>query len=244
MARRLGNISRETIPLLILFVAQQKPSRGGLWHPILMQFYSGPLMQLLSGVDNGRITDFARAVSHWSQEARSASNLGELGGEAARRAKTGKICTIVAPTNYHWEDANPPPIPPAPSPRSKVAAEAIAHAADMLAQGKKTGLVLGNVALHGKPLETAGRIAAKTGAVLLSETFPSFHLSRGEGRPPVDLIPYEYEVCVKFLENFEQLVFVGALFPVSTFAYKHKPTMKSPPGCQLFAMASVNEDLV
>src|SRR5271169_894977 len=55
MARRLGNISRETIPLLILFVAQQKPSRGGLWHPILMQFYSGPLMQLLSGVDTAHI---------------------------------------------------------------------------------------------------------------------------------------------------------------------------------------------
>src|SRR5271155_2110432 len=56
MARRLGNISRETIPLLILFVAQQKPSRGGLWHPILMQFYSGPLMQLLSGVDTVIVT--------------------------------------------------------------------------------------------------------------------------------------------------------------------------------------------
>src|SRR5204862_7122410 len=28
----------------------------GLWHPILMQFYSGPLMHLLSGVDtNGRV---------------------------------------------------------------------------------------------------------------------------------------------------------------------------------------------
>src|SRR5438045_4617105 len=25
----------------------------GLWHPILMQFYSGPLMHLLSGVDIG-----------------------------------------------------------------------------------------------------------------------------------------------------------------------------------------------
>ena len=60
----------------------------------------------------------------------------------------------------------------------------------------------------------------------------------------MDLIPYEYKICVKFLENFEQLVFVGALFPVATFAYKNKPTMKSPPGCQLFAMASVNEDLV
>jgi len=192
---------------------------------------------------NGHITDLARTVSHWTQEARSASNLGELGAQAARLAKTGRICTIVAPTNYHWEDANPPPIPPARPPRPKVAAEAIAHATKMLAQGKKTGLVLGNVALHGRALETAGQIAAKTGAVLLSETFPSFHLSRGEARPPVDLIPYEYEVCVKFLESFEQLIFVGALFPVATFAYKNKPTMKSPPGCELFAMASVNEDL-
>jgi hypothetical protein len=43
--------SGEAIRLLILFVAQQKLSRGGLWHPILMQFYSGPLMHLLSGVD-------------------------------------------------------------------------------------------------------------------------------------------------------------------------------------------------
>ena len=47
---------------------------------------------------NGHITDLARTVSHWSQEARSASNLGELGAQAARLAKTGKICTIVAPT--------------------------------------------------------------------------------------------------------------------------------------------------
>src|SRR5690348_7947107 len=37
--------------LLILFVAQQKPSRGGIWHPCMMQFYSGPLMHFLSGVD-------------------------------------------------------------------------------------------------------------------------------------------------------------------------------------------------
>jgi len=192
---------------------------------------------------NGHITDLARTVSHWSQEARSASNLGELGAQAARLAKTGKICTIVAPSNYHWEDANPPPTASALAPRPKVAAEAIAHAAQMFARGKKTGLVLGNVALDGKALATAGRIAAKTGAVLLSETFPSFHMSRGEGRPPVDLIPYEYEICVKFLESFEQLIFVGALFPVATFAYKNRPTMKSPPGCELFAMASINEDL-
>ena len=43
--------SREAIRLLILFVAQQKPSRRGLWHPSVMQFHPGPLMHILSGVD-------------------------------------------------------------------------------------------------------------------------------------------------------------------------------------------------
>ena len=192
---------------------------------------------------NGHITDLARVVSHWAQEARSASNLGELGAEAAALAKTGKICTIVAPTNWHWEEANPPPIVPASPGRPKTAAEAIARAATMLKNGKKTGLVLGNLALHGEALNIAGRIAAKTGAALLSEIFPSYHLSRGEGRPPVDPIPYEFEIGLKFLQPFEQLIFVGALFPVATFAYKNKPTMKSPPGCDLFVMASVEQDL-
>jgi acetolactate synthase-1/2/3 large subunit len=146
---------------------------------------------------NGRVTDLARAVSHWCHEARSASHLGELGAEAAALAKTGK----------------------------------------------KTGLVLGNLALQAEALEIAARVAAKSGAALLAETFPSRHLSRGEGRPPVDLIPYEYEISIKFLEPFEQLIFVGASFPVATFAYKNKPTFKSPPGCDLFAMASAGQDL-
>ncbi|MDR3635361.1 MAG: acetolactate synthase large subunit [Isosphaeraceae bacterium] len=192
---------------------------------------------------NGRVSDLARAVSHWCGEARSASHLGELGAAAAALAKTGKVCTIVAPTNCHWDEANPPPTPPSSSGRPQVAPEAIARAAGMLSNGKKTGLVLGNLALQGEALECAGRVAARTGAVLLAETFPSRYLARGEGRPPVDPIPYEFEIGVKFLEPFEQLVFVGSGLPVATFAYKNKPTLKSPPGCDLFAMASADEDL-
>ena len=191
----------------------------------------------------GRVTDLARTVSHWVKEARSASNLGELGAEAAALAKTGKICTVIAPTNWHWEEADPPPaVPPSPG-RPKAAPEAIAHAAALLNNGKKTGIVLGNLALQGEALDLAARIAARTGAVLLSETFPSYHLERGEGRPPVETIPYEFEVCRMFLQGYEQLVFVGALFPVATFAYRNKPTLKSPPGCALHAMASAEQDL-
>lgn len=192
---------------------------------------------------NGRITDFTRAVSHWSEEARSASELGELGARAAAIASTGKICTVVAPTNRHWEAANPPPAMPAPQGLPRVADEAIGAAAAMLASGKKTGLVLGNRALNGAALETAARIAAATGARLLAETFASRYLSRGAGRPVIETIPYEFEMGVKFLSSFEQLVFVGAAFPVATFAYRNKPMYKNPAGCTLFTMASVSEDI-
>ena len=78
---------------------------------------------------NGRVTDLTRAVSHWSEEARSASELGELGARAAALAKTGKVCTIVAPTNRHWEDANPPPAMPAAVGFPRVAEAAVAAAA-------------------------------------------------------------------------------------------------------------------
>lgn len=192
---------------------------------------------------NGRITDFTRAVSHWSQEARSASELGELGARAAALAKTGKVCTIVAPTNRHWEDANPPPAMPAAEGYPRVAGEAVATAAAMLKNGRKTGLVLGNRALHGAALEAAAQIAAASGASLLAETFASRYLARGAGRPVIEPIRYEFETGVKFLAGFEQLVFVGAAFPVATFAYRNKPMYKSPASCALFTLASVDEDM-
>lgn len=191
---------------------------------------------------NGRIGDLARTVSHWSQEARSASHLGELGREAAMLAQAGQVCTIIAPTNCHWEDASPPPPPISPI-RPGLAPEAIEHAASLLRNGRKTGLVIGNAALHGAALETAGRIAGHTGATLLSETFASRRFERGAGRPVVEPIPYELEMALQFLASFEQLIFVGAGFPVATFAYRGKPVMKSPNDCTLFEMASVRQDL-
>ena len=42
---------------------------------------------------------------------RTASELGSLGAQAARysRMGTGKICTLVAPTDCHWDPAVAPP---------------------------------------------------------------------------------------------------------------------------------------
>ena len=131
---------------------------------------------------NGRIADIARVVSHWCEEARSASDLGAFGVKAAALAKTGKVATIIAPTNRHWDEANPPSAPETWT-RAQATAEAIEHARRLLTNGKKTGLVLGNLALHGEALETAARIAAKSGAALLGETFASSYPRPRRGSP-------------------------------------------------------------
>ena len=55
----------------------------------------------------GKIIQLTRAVSHWTEEAKSASDLAVLGAMAVRYAQigSGKICTIIAPTNCHWDSS-------------------------------------------------------------------------------------------------------------------------------------------
>jgi acetolactate synthase-1/2/3 large subunit len=103
--------------------------------------------------------------------------------------------------------------------------------------------LLGSHALYGDGLELAGRIAAKTGADLLGETTPS-RLARGEGRVSVEKIPYLPEEAIPFLLKYAQLVLVGALFPVTTFAYKGKPVIKVPADCQVTTLATVDHDIL
>jgi acetolactate synthase-1/2/3 large subunit len=194
---------------------------------------------------NGKILDLARVVSHWAHEAKSASDLAVLGAMAARysRLGAGKICTVIAPTNCHWDPAVAPPEPAAPIETPKVSAQTIQEMAALLANGKKTGLVLGSHALHGDGLELAGRIAAKSGADLLAETTPA-RLARGKGRVPVEKIPYFPEDAIPFFQKYAQLILVGALFPVTTFAYKGKPVIKVPADCQVTTLATVDHDML
>ena len=194
---------------------------------------------------NGNITDIARVVSHWAHQAKSASDLAVLGAMAARysRIGAGKICTVVAPTNCHWDPAVAPPVPALPLETPKVSPQTIQEVVTLLTNGKKTGILLGSHALYGDGLELAGRIAEKTGANLLGETIPA-RLARGEGRVPVELIWYLPEQAVPQLQKYEQLILVGALFPVTTFAYKGKPVIKVPATCLVTTLATVDHDIL
>jgi acetolactate synthase-1/2/3 large subunit len=191
---------------------------------------------------NGRITDLARVVSHWTQEAKSASELALLGVLAVRHAQGGKVCTVVAPTNCHWDPAVAPPVPLAPLQRPRTAPEAVEAIAALLTNGKRTALLLGGRALHGEGLELAGCIAAKTGVGLLAEVLVP-RMARGEGRVPVQLIPYLREMAMPLLQSYEQLVLVGAPLPVTTFAYEGAPLVKVPASCQISTYATADHDL-
>ena len=193
----------------------------------------------------GRIIDLARVVSHWAQEARTASDLGVLGAQAARYARlgAGKICTLVAPTNCQWDPALAPPAPLEPLTTPRVSADTVAAIAALLRNGKRTALLLGTPALHGEGLELAGRIAAGTGVTLLGEMWVK-RMALGEGRVPVQLIPYLREHAAMVLQSFEQLVLVGARVPVSTFAYQGGTLAKAPDSCSIETFATIDHDLV
>jgi acetolactate synthase-1/2/3 large subunit len=192
---------------------------------------------------NGRITDLARVVSHSAQEARTASQLAMLGAVAARDAKSGKVCTVVAPTDCHWDPAGAPPAPLPPLQLPRASREAVEEIGALLRNGKRTALLLGKDALYGEGLELAGRIAAGTEAFLLAEVLVP-RLARGEGRVPVQLIPYLGEMAMPLLQPFAQLVLVGAALPVTTFAYQGSRLVKVPAGCQVATFATGDQDIV
>ena len=69
-------------------------------------------------------------------------------------------------------------------------------------------------------------------------------MTRGEGLPEVERIPYFAEEIVEFLKGLEQIVLVGAPPPVTFFAYPDKPSWVTPEGCELLTLAEPREDAV
>jgi len=194
---------------------------------------------------NGRITDLARVVSHWTQEARTASELGSLGAQAARysRMGAGKICTLVAPTDCHWDPAVAPPKCAEPIATPRIPEETIQEVAALLSNGRKTAILAGASAMHGDGAELAGRIAARTGADLLGESWAS-RFARGEGNVLFRQVPYVAEMALPFFASYQQLILVGTSRPVVTFAYQGIPVTKVPEGCTTTTLATIDHDIL
>jgi acetolactate synthase I/II/III large subunit len=197
--------------------------------------YDAPLTSDLAG--------FARPVSHWLHESKSARGVAADTARAVQAARSapGGIATLILPADTAWNEAGPPAralpnISPAPA-----SSEAIASVAALLRNGKRSMLLLRGAALRGEGLGTAGRIAAHTGARLACDTFAP-HAELGAGRVPVERIPHFAEQIIEFMSSCEQLILVGAKPPVSFFTYPGKPSWGTPERCVIAQLAQEHED--
>ncbi len=189
------------------------------------------------------IVGFARPVSSWIHESKSADSVASDAARAVQAARSapGCVSTLILPADTAWNEAQRaeqklPDLLPTP-----VSSAAIDAAARLLSNGRKTALLLRGATLYGAGLEAAGRVQAKTGARLLCDTFAP-HAELGAGRVPVERIPYFAEQIVDFLKEFEQIIFVGAKPPVSFFAYPGKPSWCAPEGSHLSYLAHAHQD--
>jgi len=190
------------------------------------------------------IAGVARPMSHWVHTAASSRTLAADCAHAIREARRapGQIATLIAPADTAWGDADGISEAEPPAPRAKVADSAVHDAARALTAGEPAMLMLGGVALRGKALEHAGRIAAKTGCRLISE-YNNARAEGGAGRVRVDRLPYPIDIALATLKDTRQLVLTGAKSPVSFFAYPGKPSVLVPEGCNVTRLAAVEEDL-
>lgn len=188
------------------------------------------------------VAGHAALNSAWVETSTSAEDLARLGAVAVREARrgTGKVATLIAAANHAWESPARSFPELSAEPPTEVPTATIQAIAALLSNGKRTAFILGGHALRDDALSVAGAIAAKSGASMFGETFPTRH-QRGSGRVSVIRVPYFAEVALQVFSEFEQFILVGAPAPVSFFAYPNTPSILVPEGANVVTLADVDQ---
>jgi acetolactate synthase-1/2/3 large subunit len=187
----------------------------------------------------------AKPFSGWVKTSPTAMTVAADGAAAIAAAMTppGQVATLILPGDTAWDEGSgPAPVPAAPE-RARVSEDAVKDAARALRSGEPAVLLITGPALREKGLELAGRIAAKTGARILAQTF-NRRMERGAGRVPIERIPYPVEQALKVLEGVKHIVLAGSRVPVAFFAYPDKPSLLAPKDTQFVTLAREDEDIV
>jgi acetolactate synthase-1/2/3 large subunit len=189
------------------------------------------------------IAALARPHSVWLRSSESAAAVGHDCAEAIGAAcrPPGGIATLIVPADSAWGDqgavAPVPPISARPLPDSA----RIVRAAALMQTGRRVGLLLGASLTVGRPLDLAGRIAAKTGVRLLAP-FAFTRIERGAWRPAVERIAYVTDQAIEQLSGYDALILVGAPPPVAFFGHPHKPSVLTADTTEVFTLSAPHED--
>ena len=205
-------------------------------HAIYHKRYDSPL--------TSDIETIAKPVSHWVRTGASSLTIAADGRDAIVEARRypGKIATLILPADTAWGDGSGPVAVPPQRARSKVDEAAVRDALALLKHGPATLLYIADNGLRGAALETASRIAQKTGCRILAPN-ANARVERGAGRVSIGRLPYPVEQAFKVLDGVKHLVLVGATPPVAFFAYPGKASVTTPPDCEIHTLAEPHEDL-
>lgn len=190
------------------------------------------------------IETVARNVSPWVRTSKSTDALCKDAVEAigASMGPPGQVATLILPADVSWSEGGVPAVLPKIAPPPAADDSTVTAIARALQGGGKKAILLGGRALRAPALMAVARIAAKTGAKLFAEVFPT-RIERGAGLPPVERIAYLAELASVQLTGLDHLILVDAKAPVSFFAYPSKKSYLVPEGCELHTLASFTQDV-
>ena len=170
------------------------------------------------------IESLARPVSVWYRSVATEADLARDTNDAIAAAMSAQrgVATLVLPVDLQSVamDASKPTISPRPvAPSFDVAR--VVEVAELLSTRIPIVLLMGGRALSERGQRAAARIAAATGSICFSETFPA-RTERGGCLPDIDRLPYFPEPAREVLAG-RKVVLAGALAPVTYFGYEGIP---------------------
>lgn len=191
------------------------------------------------------IETVARNVSSWVRTSKSTQDLCNDAVEAIGvcQGPPGQVATLILPADVSWSEGGVPAAPPEIPPLEMVDDATVAAIAQTLQSGGNKAILLGGRALRAPALMAVARIAAKTGAKLFAEVFPT-RIERGAGLPPVERIAYLAELASVQLRDLNHLILIDAKAPVSFFAYPGKKSYLVPEGCALHTLVAPTQDVL
>jgi acetolactate synthase-1/2/3 large subunit len=190
------------------------------------------------------IETLAKPVSGWIRTTTEASQVGQDAADAvaAAMAPPGQIATLILTADTAWTDGGVVgTVGEIPKPR-RVSDSAVTAAAKALRQSD-TVLLINGVALLEAGTELAGAIGSKTGARVLAQG-PNARVTRGAGRVAIDRVPNPIDSALAALKGTRRMVLAGATQPVAGFAYPGKPSLVTPPDCEIITLATADDDVI
>ena len=188
------------------------------------------------------IAKLAAPNAVWVDQVESAKSAGERASEAwsASQQFGGGPVTLMLPADSAWTEGGERAIVEPPVRWSPPVSTSIEVAAERIRAAKKPMILINGTATIGAGLAAAGRLEA-AGVKIVADTF-LWRQERGAGRYAPQRLAYFGEMALAELEGVDLMVLAGTQRPAAFFAYPGKPSLLVPEECEVFWIASAQED--